>query len=114
MKCTYCQRECRKTNTASTYTWQCDYHGSVRIQFTPIKTSDAECLCITFICRYKETNYRVNFYHGVTDPTHPKFSISKIPFDPKKPSETVFTLDFIPEITPENVESKIPIYLMFS
>jgi hypothetical protein len=95
--------------------YQCDYHGSVRVQFIAMALGDVTSYTWTsLICRFKETNYRVNFYHGKLDPTHPKFSIAKIPFDNRKPSETIFTLDFHPDITPENVESKLPVYLTFS
>ena len=117
MKCTYCQAECRKivtndrpTGRMNSPAYQCDYHGSVRVQFFELPNA----YWASFICRYKETNYRVNFYGGDIDPTHPRFSIAKIPFDLKKPSETIFTLDFHPDITPDNVESKLPIYLTFS
>lgn len=116
MICAYCQRLCRKvTASFSGYfgTYQCDYHGAVRVQFS-YAGKDNEMLCVKLICNLKDSNYQATFFYGNTEASHPKFSVCKLPFDPKKTSELIFNLDFYPDITPDNIKDKLPTLLTFS
>lgn len=118
MNCSYCQRPCRKIIASQNPfgTYQCEYHGAVRVQFSdnPNTMNPDAHSCTILICLVKESNYQVTFFYGNHGPSHPKFSVSKLPFDPKKTSQLIFNLDFHPDITPDNIKDKLPTLLTFS
>mgnify|MGYP001770796707 FL=1 len=111
--CHYCQRPCRLIRPAGRQTdytpyWQCDYHGAVRIRH--FLTHDQKIRQIALVCFYKEVQYQAVFM--MMDPQF-KFRIDRIHAYPKT-SETVMTLDQYPDLTPDNVQSKIATYILLS
>lgn len=117
IKCTYCGRLCRSMYEIDSKDyrdrefWQCDYHGAVRVReywshegITHIKT--------VLVVLYKDNRYQASIYYD-NDPLAEKFRIDKIN-SKFKPNEIIVTLDFHPDITPENIAAKLPTYIIFS
>lgn len=117
MNCYYCQKLCRrftpdgKQVDYTTY-WQCDYHGSVTIRHYPKIPSHADILYShSLVLYYKDSKYQAIFFHD--DNSIYKFRIDKLNPYPRT-VQMVMTLDFHPDLTPENVQDKIKTYLLFS
>jgi len=119
IKCHFCQRTCRKVvpnqkEFDRTPYWRCDYHGSTVVRQYYISVQ-AEPLCIShigLITYYKDLQYGAYLFFDEAHFPH-KFRIDKINPYPRT-TQTVMTLDFHPDITPENVQQKLPTYIMFS
>lgn len=121
INCHYCKRPCRKVRKANTNTiyWQCDYHGGVVIKYlTAIDNNitNQNWVTIIMVCKWKEETYHVVFILNTEDPI--KFRIDKVRpqrYLAVELADAVISLDFLPEdITPENVMTKLPTYLLFS
>jgi len=134
MKCQFCQRACRKiapgkalshsgrqksgTNLATF--WQCDYHGQVAVKYMAAQDrpdhETEEWLTTILVCLWKDNTYHVCFFHNNPE-MEVKFRIDKVRPIPdwKNYADAVVSLDFLPpDITPENVVTKLPTYLLFS
>lgn len=115
MQCIYCQRKCRhfkpdrKTSSDVTSYWRCDYHGSVTVKH--YVGLDQTCTSHALMVIYRETQYQAVFFHYEGAPS--QFRIDKINPYPRT-TQTIMTLDFHPDLTPENVQDKIKTYLLFS
>ena len=122
VNCKYCNRPCRKSaydrfSFSHLPTFQCDYHGATVVRYIQ-EPSPTEWYITFLVFYYKEQPYQATFYYN--DPPYfgnQKFQVEKITL--KKPGsqrvqEPVFTLDFHPEITPENVQKKLSMYMVFA
>lgn len=109
VNCHYCNRLCRKNNAKypimTRYVWQCDYHGAVRVWHAFI----GEIKSITLVVMHKEQAFHVVFSFNGDKKT---FRIDR-PTN-SNPVNTIFTLDFHPDINPDNIAEKLPTYLTFS
>lgn len=110
--CPCCNKLLRKvqdtTFTRQSY-MQCDYHGSVRVWYQSV-TDGAYNIILVLL--YRDTTYHATFIHNNPGLDH-KFQITKPKRYPKT-SELILTLDFHPDITPENIEKKLPTMILFS
>lgn len=115
--CLYCKRMCRKVPGRKLdlmrHYWQCDYHGATVVKFA-IPPMDSETWYNAILTvHFRDTIYDVVFLYDNPHSTS-KFRIEKAPTDIAR-SEIIFSLDFHPpDITPENVQKKLPTYLLFS
>jgi hypothetical protein len=116
IKCTYCGKLCRPVYDIDTKDYkdrsshQCDYHGAVRVR--EFWSFDGSIHIKTvLIILYKDNRYQASIYYD-NDPLAEKFRIDK--YNSKlKTNEIIVTLDFHPDITPENIATKLPTYLLF-
>lgn len=115
IECIYCKRKCRhfkpdrKHHSDVTSYWRCDFHGSVTVRH--YVGLDNKLTSHSLVAFYREVQYQAVFFHYEDPPM--KFRIDRINPYPRT-TETVMTLDFHPDITPENVQDKIKTYIMFS
>lgn len=121
--CKFCNRPCRpcyedpKSASRSMYDkhWRCDYHG---IAVKHIGVPPDELTSLVLSVNYKDYQYDCMFNYDITTPsggliaTYP-FRILKMNRAPKT-VEVVVSLDFHPDITPENVVQKLPTLILFS
>ena len=109
MKCTFCQRltrPCEDDVQISYVVHRCDYHRYVVKYYFLYNLSSTQDHVETTIFY---NDYRVIFYmpesnHGAEFTIQHK---SNYKFT------TILTLPFHPDITPENIKDKLPIYLTF-
>ena len=116
--CPYCQRPMRRVQDDVTRTrpWQCDFHGAVRVWWDTGTFLEMEKppYNITLVILYKDSTYHAKFFHDYDVLENlPKFRIDKVNRRPKT-HQVILTLDFHPEITPENIETKLPTLILFS
>jgi hypothetical protein len=115
IECIYCKRKCRsfkpdpKSSSDVTSYYRCDYHGAVTVKH--YVGLDQNVTSHSLVAFYKDTQYQAVFFHYDGSPS--KFRIDRINPYPRT-TQTVMTLDFHPDITPENVQDKIKTYIMFS
>lgn len=115
--CHFCQRKCRpfteSKNSHSPFrkSWRCDYHGSVVVKHIMITTADPPLLSTVILSViHNDNTYDCSFFLGsITE----KFRID-LNHRPPRTIETIVSLDFLPDITPENIAAKLPTYLLFS
>lgn len=115
MKCIFCQKEYELQDMHPEWGtfFKClnhKYEVESRTRHLSHKKGDCtqECNCPTLVeyeVSFDYKNYRIIFYLEDN-----KFKIC----DSKTPRIVVLTLPFIPNITPENVEQKLSIYITFS
>lgn len=122
--CQFCQRLCRKVapdksqygsiNFRMGY-WQCDYHGSTMVKFT---YGSPPAIWHTTILGffYHDATYQAYFYYDNDNiDMNEKFVVYKM--DAKQVNAVdnrVFSLDFYPDITPENIQKKCSLLMVFS
>lgn len=121
MNCIYCHRPCRRVvyldfmpsgSSMNGTEYQCDYHGAIRVRHRP-ETRESDKIGINILlCKIKEDNYSSFFYYQPDAPE--KFVVYRVPKKKYQPLEKVFVLNFHPDITPENIEKKLPLYFIFS
>lgn len=116
--CPYCQRPMRlvQDKITSTRPWQCDFHGEVRVwlDIGDFPKEQNWPYNITLVCLYKDSTYHAKFFHNYDVLQNlPKFRIDRVNRRPKT-HEVVVTLDFHPDITPENISTKLPTLILFS
>ncbi len=104
--CPYCKKLCRLIGT---YKYQCDYHGSVRVQVVPASNNDV--LDVTLVVIRDDATFNCTFFHNYDHPN--KFRVEKVNRRPKT-NQIVVTLDFHPPLTPENIEAKLETLILFS
>ncbi len=113
--CSFCKNKCRKYNDKyHYYSWQCDYHGSVRVR--EVLNAEGSIINTVIVVFYKDETYNMSFVKNETyiGPTgNDIFVIYKLSQKYGK-FETIIKLDFHPDITPENAEAKLAKYLIFS
>jgi len=98
---------------SSLFYWQCDWHGAVRVRQTELH-NDQSPFNVLFVVLYKNDTYHATFFRNYNLLSNlPKFRIDKINRNSKL-SQVIITLNFYPDITPENVASKLPTYILFS
>lgn len=120
IQCHFCKRLCREVSTREgqfrTVTlgfnraWQCDYHGVTRVWHVPA-SNDPKILDVVLVTIHKEQLYLASFFYGYDHPT--KFRIDKLNRSPRT-NETIISLEFYPEITPETIQQKLPTLILFS
>ncbi len=120
IECIYCKRKCRnfkpdpKTSSDVTSYWRCDYHGAVTVRhyvgFDNLN-GERKITSHSLVAFYKDTQYQAVFFHYDDPPS--KFRIDRINPYPRT-TLTVMTLDFHPDLTPDNIQEKIKTYLLFS
>lgn len=116
IECIYCKRKCRrfkpdyKQTSDPTAYWRCDYHGAVAVRY--YIGLDSQLTSHALVAFYRDVQYQALFFHH--DGLLPcKFRIDRINPYPQT-MQTVMTLDFHPDLTPENIQDKIKTYIMFS
>ena len=114
MKCLYCQKLCRKMES---FWWQCDYHGGTPVKFQAVTTEidpEKDFYTITLVCFLNNNTYHVSFFHN-NPHVKEKFRIDKVIYKWQRASaQPVCQMDFHPkDITPENIQTKLPVYLTF-
>lgn len=114
--CQFCNRKCRlDRGPAGMSFWRCDYHGGVVVKyFYPITDYETwHTLVMVYIT--DEATYHANFFYDNPNTTY-KFRVDRVKKGWKGLLEAteIFTLDFYPDITPENLPNKITKYIIFS
>jgi hypothetical protein len=114
--CQFCQRKCRPDMIKSGGAfWRCDYHGGVVVKYYYPLTTDETWSTLVMVYNTDEATYHANFFYDNPKITY-KFRVDRV----KKgwrgilESTEIFTLDFHPEITPDNLPNKITKYIIFS
>lgn len=107
VKCKYCDIKCRPINENGSNMWQCDYHGAVRVRYLYL---GEDRFTMAYLILYNNKSYYMWF---LPFNDNIKFRIDKIN-PPPKTSETIMSLDFVPNIKPEEAASKLITYMMFS
>lgn len=130
MNCYFCQKICRPVASGKTdgfpvhlgyvsRVWQCDYHGAVAVKHyegsgytVPLTGTDQISHWATKMrWLYKENVYAAIIYH---DGRGKPFGVYKDKKSPLGILQVVFELEFIPEVTPETLDKKLPIYMVFA
>lgn len=106
VRCKYCNIKCRPINENGSNMWQCDYHGAVVVRYLYV-APDKFTTC--FIVPHKSDKYYMWFLPFSDEY---KFSINK--YERYLSNKSIVSLEFIPDITPENAINKLITYIMFS
>lgn len=117
--CKFCNRKCRKVSPEkgdhdrAPY-WRCDYHGSVVVKHYWINDVMLQPMLsyVALIAYYKEDRYAACLMYNYDHYPY-KFRLDKVNPYPKT-TQSIITLDFHPDITPENVTQKLPTLILFS
>lgn len=113
--CKYCNRKCRPV-APERYDvgnhWRCDYHGQVVVQWVTPTDPTNEWYTLILFCYYKDTKYAVKFYYNNIN-VNEKFRVER-PKPRNMGVDIIASLDFHPDITPENVTRKLPTLILFS
>lgn len=89
---------------------QCDYHGAVRVRRMDLNTGG---YVISLVILNKEgEQYQMKFYYDIPFLTN-IFQIHKMRRWPHA-SDVIMSLDFHPDLTPENAPKKLPTMILFS
>ena len=118
MKCQYCQRKCRKVapqkfDNQRAY-WQCDWHGGTIVKFlSEFDGGETGWTTTILVCKYKDFTFHACFFYNNPN-IREKFRIDKLPNKPMSSTEAIFSLDFYPDVAPENIQKKFPTYILFS
>ncbi len=89
------------------YYWQCDYHGAVMVRH--YKMDDLNLIGLVF--PHNDQLYQATFVSDPSSPKPPSFYIQKLG---NKVQDIVCSLDFHPDLNPDNILDKIKTYLVFS
>lgn len=118
--CKFCNRPCRpcyedkNSPSRSMYDkhWRCDYHG---VAVKHIGYPPDELTSVVLSVQHKGYQYdcMFNYHKDQSTLSYPPFRIMKMNPSPRT-VEIVVTLDFHPDITPENVYNKLPTLILFS
>ena len=115
INCQYCNQPCRKVAPGKFEQqrmpyFQCDYHGGTVVKYLAQDTWRTTIL----VFHLKEATYHACFFYD--NPNLPeKFRVDKVKNKPGQiGADSVFSLDFHPDITPENVQKKCAMYMVFS
>lgn len=124
INCQYCNQPCRKVAPAKhdvqrqSY-WQCDYHGGTVVKYLYGNELSHgvhgahEWQTTILVFHFKEATYHACFFYNNIIPE--KFRVDKVRNKPGQiGADSVFSLDFYPDITPENVQKKCAMYMVFS
>lgn len=106
-KCIYCQKECRYDFINKYFI--CENHP-IKIHYIFEHNDDEKGYHLeyfTFQSKYSKNNFNAKFY-----PKLNKFSLYQ-QFSNESLMKEVLTLDFLPELTPDNILDKIKTYLTF-
>jgi len=117
VECYFCKRKCRpfiedkNSHAPFRKSWRCDYHGAVVVKHLMITSTEPHTLSrVILSVIHNDHTYDCSFFLGsLTE----KFRID-LNHRPPRTIETIVSLDFYPEITPENIAAKLPTYLLFS
>lgn len=116
--CKFCKRPCRpcyedpRSNSRSMYDkhWRCDYHG---VAVKHIGHPPDELTAVVLTLNYKDNHYDCMFNYGFGGNTSDCFRIMRMHPYPRT-VEVIVSLDFYPDITPENIVQKLPTLILFS
>jgi len=112
MNCKFCEHLCKDHvgPTGIPYVY-CDKHNEAIVKYMP-----AGDIWLTTVIGFK---YKDSYFHACFFDNNPnikeKFRIDKIinAYYPTQYAESIISLDFQPDITPENVSEKLSKYLSF-
>lgn len=122
VKCMFCNQRCKrgKYDGAGSEIWECRRHiYLIKHYFLLInydvnmnygnntgiyRPKQRQSVVNTILWNHKNEEYRVHFFQHDS-----KFRIDKI-----KNDKVIFELPFHPNITPENLDTKIPLWIIFS
>ena len=115
--CKFCERKCRWDLglMGNVGYWRCDYHGGVVVKYNFSKDSNNPYYTIIMVYQTETMYYQANFFYD--NPNFPyKFRLDNMKrgYLGKLDAEEIFTLDFHPDITPDNLPNKITKYVIFS
>lgn len=118
MNCTFCNKPCLWLGSQGSYdqAWQCVNHGArKRVTFYCNETIH-EVTTIFWI--HNQQIYELYFYVSYIGDTEYKDNLFRMckgsHVKDKYNGKLIFSLPFIPNITPDNIEDKIPLYITFS
>jgi hypothetical protein len=114
INCKFCQKPCRKIGSA---THQCDYHGGTVVKYVLNEfrvNYDVDTYNTILVFSYNDKTYHASFLYDNNTPV--KFRVDRVLLKRYRIAgiEPVFTLDFHPNITPDNVQKKMQTYIMMS
>lgn len=118
VNCQFCQRPCRKVATT---VYRCDYHGAIVVQYVlnAFRANlDIDTYNTILVFQYHDATYNATFINDSNNAI--KFRVDKVLFKKGRIAggttinTLVFTLEFHPEITPDNVQKKMPLYMLMS
>jgi hypothetical protein len=137
MNCIFCFKQCiflgsGQNRESCNEMWQCPGHGAKKrvklyihfLSHLPGGCEIENCCPLTehsmtsIYWKYKNSEFKIDFYHTIDlgEPDR-RFSVSKLEessFYYPMAYEEIMRLPFHPDITPENLEAKIPLWITFS
>jgi len=105
--CNFCNKKCRSIdlNVGSSRSLQCDYHGAVVVYY--LLNSNEELISYIFKMSLNDKKYWMQFVpNGVV-----KF---KIDITESGKTKNVISLEYMPNIKPEDAQKKLLTYITFS
>lgn len=116
MNCNFCQQPCKAQpeNETSIYPyWICENH-KYKVSFytshhhdKKVKAGEIFCISMDFI--YRNIKYAISWEINDVFP----FKIYRWNSPPNGGSSVVLQLNYIPTITPDNIDDKLPVWLTF-
>jgi hypothetical protein len=120
MKCFFCNKKLRLCNGQNgrwyaSQTFRCGRHKTMTVDHYVDRVG---WFNTTIYWYHRSKEYRVNFFHGAPPFLpgfgQPSFRVECSHNKYESPFETIFELDFLPDITPENLEDKLPLWIAMS
>lgn len=121
MKCLYCSAECITIGIDRERPdhWECDLHPMTVNYYQYTSNKDKNYTApnfLYFLYRYKDKKYGIWLYLTAQPAflmKDPKPSFEIVYYPAERGPDVLLHLDFLPNITPDNVAQKLPIYLTF-
>jgi hypothetical protein len=111
MNCLFCQQKCTDALSLRIEVtwWHCHHHLPVRVKFC--KHNETEWLAVQLVAPYKDKIYQTTSVYGTNSKC--KFELRQLEID-EAPDTLIIELNFIPNINPNNLLTRLPYFLTFS